>query len=87
MTNSDYKGISRRRRAARDEILHKTSALLSSKPSVSVDTLNEYTMAPASVIVENIRAGKWKAVTVMEAYIRRALETHDAVNCFTEGKC
>lgn len=82
----NHEEVSRIRRGARDEILLRTSGTLSSAQG-PVNTLNEYTLATASVIVENIRNRQWTALEVMKAYIRRALEAHEAVNCLTEGEC
>lgn len=39
----------------------------------------------ASQIVENILAGKWTASKVLEAYIARAAQAQEAMNCLTEG--
>jgi amidase len=39
----------------------------------------------ASQIVENIQARTWTASAVLEAYIARAAQAHQATNCFTEG--
>ena len=39
----------------------------------------------ASQIVENILAGKWIASDVLEAYIARAAQAQEAMNCLTEG--
>ena len=39
----------------------------------------------ASQIVENISAGKWTASVVLEAYIARAAQAQQAMNCLTEG--
>jgi Asp-tRNA(Asn)/Glu-tRNA(Gln) amidotransferase A subunit family amidase len=35
--------------------------------------------------VENILAGKWTASAVLEAYIARAAQAQEAMNCLTEG--
>jgi hypothetical protein len=35
--------------------------------------------------VENILAGKWTASVVLEAYIARAAQAQEAMNCLTEG--
>lgn len=40
---------------------------------------------PASQIVENIVSRTWTASEVLEAYIARAAQAHQATNCFTEG--
>jgi hypothetical protein len=39
----------------------------------------------ASEIVKNIQARKWTALAVLEAYIARGAQAHEATNCFTEG--
>jgi hypothetical protein len=39
----------------------------------------------ASQIVENILARKWTASVVLEAYIARAAQAQEAMNCLTEG--
>ena len=39
----------------------------------------------ASQIVENISARKWTASVVLEAYIARAAQAQEAMNCLTEG--
>src|SRR6266849_9867433 len=39
----------------------------------------------ASQIVENILAGMWTASVVLEAYIARAAQAQQAMNCLTEG--
>lgn len=39
----------------------------------------------ASEIVENISAGKWTASVVLEAYIARAAQAQEAMNCLSEG--
>jgi hypothetical protein len=36
--------------------------------------------------VENILAGKWTASVVLEAYVARAAQAQEAMNCLTEGK-
>jgi Asp-tRNA(Asn)/Glu-tRNA(Gln) amidotransferase A subunit family amidase len=36
--------------------------------------------------VENIRGRTWTASAVVEAYIARAAQAHQATNCLTEGK-
>ena len=35
--------------------------------------------------MENIQARTWTASAVLEAYIARAAQAHQATNCFTEG--
>ena len=35
--------------------------------------------------MENILAGKWTASVVLEAYIARAAQAQEAMNCLTEG--
>jgi hypothetical protein len=35
--------------------------------------------------VDNILAGKWTASVVLEAYIARAAQAQEAMNCLTEG--
>ena len=37
--------------------------------------------------MENIQAGTWTASEVLEAYIARAAQAHQAMNCLTEGTC
>lgn len=39
----------------------------------------------ASQIVDNIQARTWTALAVLEAYIARAAQAHQATNCLTEG--
>lgn len=39
----------------------------------------------ASQIVENISTGKWTASVVLEAYMARAAQAQEAMNCLTEG--
>ena len=41
----------------------------------------------ASQIVENIEAGTWTASGVLEAYVARAAQAQQAMNCLTEGTC
>ena len=41
----------------------------------------------ASQIVENIEARTWTTSAVLEAYIARAAQVHQATNCLTEGTC
>ena len=37
--------------------------------------------------MENIQAGTWTASEVLEAYIARAAQAQQAMNCLTEGTC
>jgi hypothetical protein len=39
----------------------------------------------ASQIVENIEDGTWTASAVLEAYVARAAQAHQVMNCLTEG--
>lgn len=41
----------------------------------------------ASQIVQNIEARTWTTSAVLEAYIARAAQVHQATNCLTEGMC
>lgn len=86
MPGKDFKEISKSKRDARDrEILNVANALFGGADH-SLNTLNEYTSASAARIVQNIGDRKWSARAVVEAYIRRAIQSHMAVNCITEGE-
>ena len=39
----------------------------------------------ATQIVENIQAKVWAASAVLDAYLARAAQAHQATNCLTEG--
>lgn len=88
-TEGNYKQVSQRKRAARDDHILRTFKVLSKEGanhnSGAGSTMNEYTSASAMAIVANIKARKWTARAILEAYILRAIETQHAVNCFTES--
>jgi Amidase len=56
---------------------------LSASPSHG--SLTFFFSLTAPEIVENIQARTWTASAVLEAYIARAAQAHQATNCFTEG--
>ncbi|KAH9991131.1 amidase signature domain-containing protein [Russula vinacea] len=53
-------------------------------PAFSADRHQKYLNATASQIVENIEAGTWTASGVLEAYVARAAQAQQAMNCLTE---
>ena len=53
----------------------------------NVHRLIDFWGRAASQIVENILAGTWTASEVLEAYIARAAQAHQVMNCLTEGTC
>ncbi|KAH9057421.1 amidase [Lactarius vividus] len=53
-------------------------------PAFSADEHQKYLNATATQIVKNIQAKVWTATAVLEAYLARAAQVHDATNCLTE---
>jgi hypothetical protein len=85
MPHKSYKDVSTQKKHGRDEAIQHVVDNL--RESLASDTeLLEYLGADTALIVRNIQQGKWTAVAVVTAYIRRAIMAQEATNCLTEGK-
>ncbi|PVF99329.1 amidase signature enzyme [Serendipita vermifera] len=81
-TQPAWKRISASKQSRREEAITTCLASLSAESAESGD--ERYTNATASQIVENIANGKWLAVDVAVAYIRRAAYVQGLYNPITE---
>ena len=69
--------------AQRQSALDKANSQLSLLPTDPLES--EILKTPASQLAANIAAKDYSSLTVVSAFARRALETHNDLNTLTEG--
>jgi hypothetical protein len=81
--SSLYKSTRDQKLAARQAAIDKASTLLSAIPiHPNEDTI---LATPAWELAEKVKSKEYSTLAIVAAFSRRCIETHDELNCLTEG--